>query len=51
MKITFLVIGKTDEKYLNEGINGYLDRLKHYCKPEFKIIPDKIDVLIIDEPP
>lgn len=40
MKITFLVIGKTDEKYLNEGINGYLDRLKHYCKPEFKIIPD-----------
>lgn len=30
MKITLLVIGKTDEKYLREGIEKYLKRLAHY---------------------
>jgi 23S rRNA (pseudouridine1915-N3)-methyltransferase len=30
MKITLLTIGKTEDKYLIEGINVYLKRLKHY---------------------
>lgn len=36
MKITLLTIGKTEDKYLNEGIDIYLKRLKHYIS--FKII-------------
>ncbi len=31
MKITLIVIGKTDENYLKEGIAKYSDRLKNYC--------------------
>lgn len=34
MKITFLVIGKTEESYLREGIDKYIKRLKHYVKFE-----------------
>ena len=34
MKITLLSVGKTEEKYLNEGIDIYLKRLKHYIKLE-----------------
>jgi len=40
MKITFLVLGKTDDKYINEGITKYLSRLKHYIKFELIEIPD-----------
>lgn len=40
MKITFLVLGKTDDKYINEGIAKYLGRLKHYIKFELIEIPD-----------
>ncbi|QZE13393.1 23S rRNA (pseudouridine(1915)-N(3))-methyltransferase RlmH [Halosquirtibacter laminarini] len=40
MKITFLVIGKTDQKYLQEGINIFEKRLGHYIPYEMKIIPD-----------
>ena len=36
MKITLLTIGKTEDKYLIEGIDKYLKRLKHYIN--FKII-------------
>jgi 23S rRNA (pseudouridine1915-N3)-methyltransferase len=36
MKITLLTIGKTEEKYLQEGIDKYLKRLKHYIP--FKIV-------------
>lgn len=32
MKISLLVIGKTDEEYLNKGIGIYLTRLSHYIK-------------------
>lgn len=32
MKIKLIVIGKTDEKYLKEGIEKYIIRLKHYTK-------------------
>ena len=36
MKITLLTIGKTEDKYLKEGIEKYLKRLKHYVS--FKIV-------------
>src|SRR5690606_22705842 len=40
MKITLLCIGKTDESYLNTGIDKYLQRLKHYINFSMTIIPD-----------
>ncbi len=40
MKVLFLVIGKTDESYLEEGLKKYLNRLKHYIGVEMKVIPD-----------
>ncbi|PRY54537.1 23S rRNA (pseudouridine1915-N3)-methyltransferase [Arcticibacter pallidicorallinus] len=40
MKITFLVLGKTDDKYIIEGITKYLGRLKHYIKFDLIEIPD-----------
>jgi 23S rRNA (pseudouridine1915-N3)-methyltransferase len=40
MKITLLVIGKTDAPYLREGIELYVKRLKHYISFEIEVIPD-----------
>jgi 23S rRNA (pseudouridine1915-N3)-methyltransferase len=40
MKITLLVIGKTDTAYLTEGINEYVKRLNHYINFEIEVIPD-----------
>jgi len=40
VKVLFLVIGKTDERYLDEGLKKYFERLKHYVGVEMKIIPD-----------
>ncbi len=40
MKITLLVIGKTEDKYLKEGIEKYLKRLKHYIKFELIEVPE-----------
>ncbi len=40
MKIKLLAIGKTDEEYLTQGINKYVERLKHYISFEIVIIPD-----------
>lgn len=40
MKITLLVIGKTDTSYLREGIELYMKRLKHYVQFEMLVIPD-----------
>lgn len=40
MKITLLAIGKTNVKYLQEGIEQYIKRLSHYIPFEFKILPD-----------
>lgn len=40
MKIIIVVIGKTDEAYLNTGIAKYLDRIKHYIPLEMKVISD-----------
>ncbi len=35
MKIAIWSIGKTDEKYLKDGIDKYLNRLQHYTKIEY----------------
>ncbi|MCD7972533.1 MAG: 23S rRNA (pseudouridine(1915)-N(3))-methyltransferase RlmH [Candidatus Azobacteroides sp.] len=40
MKITLLVVGKTQTKYLNEAIQEYEKRLKHYLSFEVIVIPD-----------
>ena len=40
MKITLLVIGKTDTAYLTHGINEYVKRLNHYINFEIEVIPD-----------
>ena len=40
MKITFLLTGKTNEKYLESGIDIFHKRLKHYVNFEIITIPD-----------
>lgn len=40
MKITLLVIGKTDKKYLIDAIDEYCKRLIHYIKLEYITLPD-----------
>lgn len=40
MKITLLVVGKTDSTYLAQGINEYSKRLKHYVNFDIEVIPD-----------
>lgn len=52
MKITLIQTGKTHFKFIEEGFNEYVKRLKHYCKFEIKLleipsrlknsVPDKI---------
>ena len=39
MKITLIAVGKTEDKYLIEGIDKYLNRLKHYINFNVLIIP------------
>lgn len=40
MKMKLIVVGKTDEKYLQEGIDKYFGRLKHYISFELVVIND-----------
>jgi 23S rRNA (pseudouridine1915-N3)-methyltransferase len=40
MKITLLVIGKTDKTYFIEAVKEYADRLQHYVPFELIVIPD-----------
>lgn len=40
MKICLMVIGKTDESYLQKGIEIFLKRIPHYISFEMKVIPD-----------
>lgn len=40
MKICLLVVGKTDETYLQKGFELFLKRIPHYLPFELKIIPD-----------
>lgn len=40
MKITLLLVGSTDKKYISEGIEEYQKRLIHYLPFEIRVIPD-----------
>ncbi|MCH5245460.1 MAG: 23S rRNA (pseudouridine(1915)-N(3))-methyltransferase RlmH [Muribaculaceae bacterium] len=40
MKIVIVAIGKTTTKYIAQGIDHYLDRLKHYIPVEPIVLPD-----------
>ena len=40
MKIVFLVIGKTSERWLKEGIEVYLKRLQHYQDTAIIVLPE-----------
>jgi 23S rRNA (pseudouridine1915-N3)-methyltransferase len=40
MKIALLQVGKTTEKYLNEGISAYDERIRKYVPFEILTIPD-----------
>lgn len=40
MKICLLVIGKTDEEYLQKGIELFMKRIPHYISFDMKVIPD-----------
>lgn len=39
MKLQLILIGKTTESYLQEGMDVYMNRLKHYCHVEMTVIP------------
>ncbi len=40
MKIRFVVVGKTTERYIEQGIEEYKNRVGHYCKLEMVVIPE-----------
>jgi len=40
MRITLAVTGKTDSKWLSEGIEVYMNRIKRYIPVEIKVFPD-----------
>ena len=40
VRITLLLVGATDKKYLGEGIEDYRKRLTHYLPFEMKVIAD-----------
>lgn len=39
MNIKLLVVGKTDAAYLQQGIDEYVGRLKHYVRFQLEVIP------------
>lgn len=39
MNIKLIVVSKTDVPYLQQGIEEYLGRLKHYCDMQMVVIP------------
>ncbi|MBT8295808.1 MAG: 23S rRNA (pseudouridine(1915)-N(3))-methyltransferase RlmH [Gramella sp.] len=49
MTIKLVCIGKTDKKELEQLIKIYSDRLQHYIKFEFEIIPDLKKTKNLDE--
>lgn len=40
MKILLIVVGKTDQQWLTEGISQYTERLSHFAQFEMQVIPD-----------
>lgn len=39
MKIEFLFTGKTTDLYIRQGVELYLERLKHYVPSDYSILP------------
>ena len=40
MKVTLIVVGKTDKSYFREAIQEYEKRLKHYINFKIQVVPD-----------
>lgn len=40
MKVSLIVVGKTNSKYLIQGETEYFERLKHYVPIDYKVIPE-----------
>lgn len=40
MKIDFWVIGKNNEKFIDEGIQAYLKKIKHFTEVNFQVFAD-----------
>ena len=40
MKVELWVVGKTTFEYLEEGVNIYIKRLKHYVSFSMRVFPD-----------
>ena len=40
MNITFLMCGKTSEKWISDGMDTYLKRLRNYMNVDVKVLPD-----------
>lgn len=40
MKIEIMAVGKTQSRYLAEGVNVYVDRIRHYVPFELNVLPD-----------
>lgn len=39
MNIKLIVVSKTDVPYIQEGVDEYIGRIKHYCDFEWVVIP------------
>lgn len=50
MKITLRLIGKTADKYLEEGISIYQKRLSHYADFRIDVVPDIKGAKNMDKP-
>jgi 23S rRNA (pseudouridine1915-N3)-methyltransferase len=40
MKMVLLVVGKTDQDFVETGLNEFCRRLKHYISFEIEVVPD-----------
>ncbi|MDR2911609.1 MAG: 23S rRNA (pseudouridine(1915)-N(3))-methyltransferase RlmH [Bacteroidales bacterium] len=40
MKVILLVVGKTDKRYVQDAVDEYIKRLKHYVSFDLEVIPD-----------
>lgn len=49
MKITLLTVGKTDVKWVKEGLDLYVSRLSHYAPFQVREIPELKNVSALDK--
>lgn len=48
MKILLVVVGKTDESWLKEGIDIYAERVSHFVQFNIQVIPDQKNTRSMD---